>query len=279
MRMKEAIKAVMLLVALSVIAVLNNAKFRVDDRRRLEGQSVEDILPTKLQTEICGHGLRFIVLGKTETPLHSYSRYLCNAEDNLKVGGVPKDWECLRSKIGRNRYDVFVLDFFEVADEHMIDLAIRIRRRFPDALVINLKHFFPNWIGYYEGKNWVNIKEWAKSEVLSEDIVEEFANSTNEWQLKSFEEQNDFYETSTQKSNAWSLYKDNNSSITSDEIKGMLKQKLFMYDSWNSRSIEGDLDVALGIFELVRHSGVKKSENINSWGINDDPPECYLRQE
>ena len=86
---------------------------------------------------------------------------LCNAVNSLDEESEPRDWSvCLRSRIGDETCDVIVVDYFELADPYLIELTHRIRLRFPDALIINLKHWHPIWTGYVDRKGWINVKEW-----------------------------------------------------------------------------------------------------------------------
>ena len=66
--------------------------------------------------------------------------------------------------IGDDEYDVIILEFFLMAHSGLEKLALRLRQRFPDAIIIILQNWFPLMINTAgkDGGPPQNIAAWAE---------------------------------------------------------------------------------------------------------------------
>ena len=239
---------------------------------------------TEIQGKFCmGRGLRIKVLGHERTSNPStYPETLCQADNNLRKNSTAADWAtCFRTRIDESIFDVFVLDYYDTADESLVELADRIRRRFPAAIIVNLKHWYPDDIGYPGTYGWTSASQWANTHGHSsmKDSMEDFLVTTLPWERLDNPTLEQYWQTATQKSGAWNLFKGTESEKdlpAGKEFQTILERRQWMYDGWNVRNEYGDFDVARGVFDLFEYLDAKRNSTVSDWIGNDDPSSCFL---
>merc|ERR1712113_106454 len=176
------------------------------------GPVVSQEFETKRAKFCTERALRIKVIGADQPTVPSqYPQFLCDADNSLKHGSLPGDWSaCYRSRLGESVYDVIVLDYFEVANQDLVDLAIRTRLRFPYALIVNLKHWYPIWTGYQSQGGWENVAKYAADRGypnMTNEALVVFNQSTLNWEMQDWSTQQKYYDDATKRSQAWTFFK------------------------------------------------------------------------
>lgn len=231
-------------------------------------------------------GLRIKVLGNDQNN-STYPEAICNADNSLMANSTPSDWSvCFRSRIDESVYDVFILDFYKNADDYLVALAERIRNRFPQALIINLKHWHPIDIGYPGTYGWTSVGQWAEAHGFGnmKDSLGTFMESSLPWARNENPSLENFFQQATKNAKGWNIFKGAESDAdlpTGREYQELLHRRSWMYDDWDTRNKYGDLDVARGIFDLMKYinqkiAKIERTTTVNDWNGNDDPPSCFM---
>ena len=271
---------------------IHKVNFRSTDAYTSIKRTLRSELDYQKETFCNERNIRFMVIGNDNNPINKgtpiYPSELCGATNEWLIrGGEPKDWsECFRARIGDGtRNDVFILDYFEVADDYLNKLVGRIRSRFPKSLIINLKHWYPFWTGYYDralGGKWVDVSQWAMQNgypTMSNDALHEFYYNTSlPWTTTSQYGVQQYFINEATKNNprnmTWTLYKgrEGDDGQVGLYTQDLLIRRAWMYDNWNVRNEYGDQDVALGIFQILEERDMMRNDTVNDWEGNDDNP-------
>jgi len=61
-------------------------------------------------------------------------------------------------------YDVIILEYFMVMGDDVLTLSKRLKERFPDAVVILLKDWYPEMVSWHRDTDgeWESLRQWAK---------------------------------------------------------------------------------------------------------------------
>lgn len=255
----------------------------VETLRTLDSLGLFKDLDGKKKKFCDDRGLRFKVLGSDQSIPSTYPYSLCNADNSLRADSTPEEWAvCFRSRIDESVHDVFVLDYYDVADENLVKLGKRIRNRFPDALIINLKHWYPIHIGYPGTNGWTNVAEWAKTfgyDNMTNAALMAFQDSTLPWERRDIPTQESYFTSTTQRTSAWTIFKGSESEAdlpAGKEFQDMLNRRSWMYTDWHIRNDKGDYDVARGIYDLLEKLDTTKGDTVKDWVGNDDPSSCFM---
>ena len=107
---------------------------------------------------------------------------------------------CTHSMIGDEEFDVIVMEYFMVANAGMLELAKRLRERFPDAILVIARFWdTPMLVNKYQEdlRTWANERKFGGGFIHNEEFKEEFLHTfdDNEWQWMFQTKHNDFIET------------------------------------------------------------------------------------
>lgn len=239
--------------------------------------------------EICNtRALRFLTIGSTtvvgkglEYPLtDSYPVHLCNSDIIASETMHPREpAECLNSIIGDKIFDVIVLDFYEQAgNTNFVYLIIRLRKRFPEALIVILKAYKLVWTGYFDKStgNWTDVSQWALHnghKTLNDEVLGDFSDSTEIWKVNEFRRQEEFSTKQTRKSDVYQVYKENTTTfeaMSSGNVKDLLIRRSYLYSDWSIFTTLGHEDIALGILKLVDLKVKSQNDTVKDWKYNKD---------
>jgi len=210
------------------------------------------------------------------------------ARDDL----LPKDVaSCLQNLLQDRIYDVIVLDLFEVADQGLDILVNRLKNRFPDATIINLKPYFPGWTGFQSRKGWVGVEKWAQMKVkgyttsiaenienasrMSLNVLDELKDASRPWEMQKFNSQQNAFDKVTRDYSLWALYKDTPKQFETkdaDEIKDRIWRRAHLYLDWFTYNSDGHKDIARGVMGISRKANSTVSDVVNEW--DDDAMTC-----
>lgn len=93
----------------------------------------------------------------------------------IRSSGPNYPANCLYSLIGEEHFDVIVLEFYMHAYEGLMELAVRLRQRFPDAVMVFVHHWMPLQIvneGIRNERNRpVNLDEYRNNMGFGSDFI------------------------------------------------------------------------------------------------------------
>ena len=93
---------------------------------------------------------------------------------------------CTKSIVGDEEFDVIVLEFFTVANTGGMELATRLRERFPDAIIVIARLWDPPMLENKDGeglRSWAEKKRFGQGYIHDSNFKEEFYRSfdENQW--------------------------------------------------------------------------------------------------
>ena len=87
------------------------------------------------------------------------------ANHAIRAGMPDYPAACLHSIMGdKAEYDVIILEYFMVMGDDVLTLSKRLKERFPDAVVILLKDWYPEMVSWHRDTDgeWESLRQWAK---------------------------------------------------------------------------------------------------------------------
>ena len=247
-------------------------------------------LPDKLVNQICNdRKFRFLTIGgKTASGIglnnvnNSYPSLLCKGDVIAKDQMTPTEVApCLKTLIGSNDiYDVIVLDLFEKANGNLNEIVRRLSNRFPNALIVNLRQYYPISTGFRHRKGWINVQRWVNMTCnnahMNKDTLKCFQRSKKRWKLK-LDGNNNYYKNiiTTKENKVVNLMKDLDSVYNvknGEDTKNMLLRRSWLFRDWDEVNENGHLDITRGIMKITIWKNVtdKVTERIDKVGEWDD---------
>lgn len=188
----------MLIVVLSV-SHINESSHEINDFDPVRSMSVDEIgngisykcpyidsysnqfVPTEERKE--KNKIRYAALGSSVTwgaslddrELLTYVRRVSQHDEKrgknfgIRSTGPNYPAACLYSMIGDEEFDVIILEFFQKNAEGLMTLAKRIRQRFPDAIIIITRLWYPTQLFNYELN--MNAGDYAEQLGLGRDFI------------------------------------------------------------------------------------------------------------
>jgi len=274
-------------------------------RLKIIGGSGNNPSISVLTKEICEQKkLRFLTLGRSNaegiglgTEDVAYPKLLCDGD--VLAGEFNNTGEFVDSSmlarhlhrmIGDEIYDVIVLDFFEETSCYDGRLQYRLKKRFPNATVINLQAYLIGWTMYYESDDFYTVSDWAYDkgfESLSDDALSAFSDSTQEWKIFPFDDQYYMWDKMNKEFNSAWLTKENltiYSNMTSNNIKDLLIRRSYLYNDWELFNNLGHHDIAQAILGLAKTVHATYNNTVIGWDENEDDAtyecqSCFLLNE
>jgi hypothetical protein len=87
----------------------------------------------------------------------------------MRATGPNYPASCLYSMIGDEEFDVIILEYFMRSREGLGTLALRVRERFPNAIIIMTKLWGPYQFGHKEDQ--INLSDWAAQNGFGKDYI------------------------------------------------------------------------------------------------------------
>ena len=220
----------------------------------------------------------------------AYPKILCNSD---VIAGDDEDGENidtkylarnLQSLIGDSIYDVIILDFFEDTNCYDGRLQYRLRRRFPNAALISLQAYLIGWTSYWDSSIslYRTVGSWASKngfKSLSDQALSAFCDSSEEWTMYPFDEQNRIWRTLNKQPHTGWITKENYTNydnMTSNQIKDLLIRRSYLFNDWTLFNDIGHEDVAKGILDLTKYMNASRNDTVTAWdGNQDDNYTCY----
>ena len=253
------------------------------------GENSENILPITSNDRKLDHEIRYATFGTSKAwgaalPDPSTQSYVKLLDPNggnyaLKSNGPNFPAACTYTMMGDNEYDVIILEYWRaVAMQGMMELAIRVRERFPDAIIIILRIWEPVMLKNPNLDN-IDMYKWAKENGFGLDWIhdpkfeEAFLKTGQEnWRWQFEQEQFKF----------WSDFQDDVAkqvggyvismpmSNQADGPNGYLHtgDMYFAHDSFHP-SEYGHQDLANRIKALVDRVGVPKNPHVREFKNHD----------
>ena len=245
------------------------------------------LLPQEMVDQVCTKNqIRFLIIGgkvaasENVSKNQTYPYLTCDSDKIVAPGLRPNDVApCIKTILGNNIYDAIILDLYDQPSEAMIKLTARLVNRFPKATIINLRQFFPGYVGFKNRKGWVDVVTWARAmgqNSMTKEALELFANSTRPWTLNAKTEKEKIFNQNDDENFIWFLVKDTKDkfNLVGEYWKERLLNRAWMYDDWYVPNKYGHQDIARGILEMMLYNNTEtvRSDMVNDW--DDDYGTC-----
>ncbi|GFH56241.1 hypothetical protein CTEN210_12717 [Chaetoceros tenuissimus] len=211
--------------------------------------------------------------------------YFENGVNNgIRSAGPSYPANCLYSIIGEEIFDVIVLEFYMHAEEGLKQLAIRIRERFTDAIIVIVHHWMPLQIvndGILDDRSWpMHLMQYAEKNGFGRDYMH---NPEFHELLKTTPDQWDFNHDMYK--NIENLIRETAEAINGYTFKTPLMDRqrdgqggwvhfgdqLLSTDSFHP-SPQGHIFIANQIRDIVERVGIPKNPRVQPFAQKD---QCY----
>ena len=194
----------------------------------------------------------------------------------IRSSGPKYPAACTKSIMGDEEFDVIVLEFFTVANTGMMELAQRLRERFPDAIIVVARLWDPPMLENVNGQglmSWAQEKGYGNAFIHSSNFKDEFLRSysENQWQWRFETTHKEFVEVHEAIAKETGSYIvpmawDTNAAGESGYLE--IGDKMLGPDSFHL-SVAGHEDFANRVKALVDRVGVPKHPKIGEFSISD----------
>jgi len=207
----------------------------------------------------------------------AYVKILSNRGTNygIRAGDPNYPAACTNSMIDIEEYDVIILEFFHTSNNGLFELAMRLRERFPDAIIIIARFWAPSMLKNKDS----NLKAWAKERGFDKGFVHDsmfkkaFLRDFNEnqWHWVFESDSNTYVDTQefvARETGAYIIPMAWSRDATGENGYLEIGDKMFGNDSRHFSEL-GHVDFARRVKALVDRVGVPKQPKIGEFSTVD----------
>jgi len=237
--------------------------------------------------------LRYLAFGASKTwgsglenRFDAYPYLLSSKATNLALRATGPNYPsiCTQTMVGDEKYDVIMLEYFERANDGLKPLAERLRKRFPNAIMILVQLWHPKMILYKSNGKIITMLEWLKENGFG-DMAPELINGSQLKKALEATSSEDWGFNFDKLNNGMSILEDIANTVNGVLLKGppfqiesykdvdektlMLSTMKMFAGDWFHLSEDGHREVAQAVKVILKNNPIKRSDEVGTWGTGD----------
>jgi len=194
----------------------------------------------------------------------------------IRAAGPNYPAACAYSLVGDDTVlDVIILEFFAQSKFGLVPLARRLRERFPEAIIVILREWYPRLVTTSDGvglREWADAKGFGRFAVHDPEMHRAFLASEEEWHWELIN-QSAVIDLQVRAAEEVGGYILEMPRPKEEDIASWINYADLFAEDYMHKSVKGHWEVHFRVRELVDRIGVPAEPRLGQWGFRDS---CHM---